>query len=926
MRILQPSWLLLLLPLWVFFRTWKIPARMVRGLRIGSVFCLILALAGVMIPLPEYAGHVVVVVDRSRSMPPNSDEAAREIIRHLQQSRPEGNHLSVVGFGEKTGIEMMGAVGVFPGFQQVVGNDASNLKDALEKSLSLVPQGAPGRILLISDGRWTGEDPYPGGMRAANEAIPLDFRLLYRVAGDDLAILRIDTPETVTPGESFLFIVWVQSPTSQTVTFEWSRDETTLETGTHTIPAGVSRLVFRDRVTEVGNRRYRVTVNGERPDALPENNVGNHILACLGPKKVLALTDTPGSGLVKVLQADGLNVAVCRPDEMSWSIDHLTEYSAVLVENLSADRLGMHGMKLLAGWVKEAAGGLMMTGGKNAYGSGGYFRSPLEPVLPISMELRNEHRKLSMAIVVVLDRSGSMMMRTPEGVTKMEMANAASVQVLDLMSPYDELGVLAVDTSPHTVVELQKPVDKGGLRSKVLTIESQGGGIYVYEALLAAYEMLSKAQAQNRHIILFSDAADSENPGNYQELMDKGAKANITVSVIGLGTPADCDAALLKDIASRGAGRLFFTQDANELPRLFAQDTFMVSKSTFIDEPIGVESTPGMTALLGRSFAYDGTIGGYNLCYLRPEAYVGMIGRDEYKAPIVSAWNVGLGRALCYAGEVDGVFTGDIARWPSVREFFSSLTRWTAGNSDVLGWNTMLTQKIIDGMCVVELHLDPDRSGEPFTRLPIVTNLSGKPGQDLETRHFGMEWTSPDTLAARIPMKGEETMVNSLVLAKDRAQVLPPVCLVYSPEFQPEAPGKGAGFLEKLSRLTRGKERVDPTAIWKDLPPRHRLFDLTPWFLALVIFLLLLEVLERRTGALSRWRFRGREHVREQLRKVEMEEILETPRKPELAIPALKPKEEEMIPVTKSEENVAKRTLMGALQKAQDQARRRTEK
>ena len=54
------------------------------------------------------------------------------------------------------------------------------------------------------------------------------------------------------------------------------------------------------------------------------------------------------------------------------------------------------------------------------------------------------------------------------------------------------------------------------LRDEVLQIESQGGGIYVHTALAVAMDKLLEGQAKTRHIVLFSDASDSEEPGNYK--------------------------------------------------------------------------------------------------------------------------------------------------------------------------------------------------------------------------------------------------------------------------------------------------------------------------------------------------------------------------------------------------------------------------
>src|SRR5262249_48447464 len=158
--------------------------------------------------------------------------------------------------------------------------------------------------------------------------------------------------------------------------------------------------------------------------------------------------------------------------------------------------------------------------------------------------------------------------------------------------------------------------------------------------------MIRRATADTKHIVLFADAADAEEPGRYTQLLEKTRKAGITVSVIGLGSKKDKDAALLEDIAKLGGGRGIDTESPEELPRLFAQDTFVVARNSFLSDPVLMQPTPGLTALAGRSFSLDRAIGGYNLCYLRPEAMLGAISRDEYKAPMVASWQVGSGRVV----------------------------------------------------------------------------------------------------------------------------------------------------------------------------------------------------------------------------------------------------------------------------------------
>jgi hypothetical protein len=101
---------------------------------------------------------------------------------------------------------------------------------------------------------------------------------------------------------------------------------------------------------------------------------------------------------------------------------------------------------LVARFSAKSGGGLMMTGGKDSYGPGGYFKSPLEPVMPVSMELRQEHRKLSVAIVVALDRSGSMAIPGPDGRPKIQLADLATAEVINMLGPTDQFGCIAIDT------------------------------------------------------------------------------------------------------------------------------------------------------------------------------------------------------------------------------------------------------------------------------------------------------------------------------------------------------------------------------------------------------------------------------------------------------------------------------------------------
>jgi Mg-chelatase subunit ChlD len=943
----QPVWLLLLIPLAAAWFAWPLPNRGLKILRAVIFLLVVLALAQLAIKLPDRAGTVVVVADRSDSMPQNSDKDEKEIIGLLHKAMGPRDQLGVVAFGQDAVVEQSPQRAEFGGFTAQVGADHSSLNDAIESALSLIPPDGGGRILVLSDGKWTGKDPAAAAARAAGRGVAVDFRLIARPQINDLAIQSFLTPQSVLPGQAFVLSAWVQSPNDQEIQYQLKRgDGEIISSGKKQISAGLTRLMFRDRAGKDGGvNEYTLTIQGPKDDPIPENNTARALVGVEGAKPLLIVSSAgENSGLVKLLRGGLMDVAGKTPQQCNWSLESLSQFSSVILENVPAGQVGMSGMETLASWVEETGSGLAMTGGQKSYGPGGYFKSPLERVMPISMEMRREHRKLSVAVVVALDRSGSMSMPAGGGRIKMDLADLGTVSVLDLLSDMDEIGVFAVDTVPHEIVPLDTVDKNRSYRGKILSIGSEGGGIYIYEALVASANMIQGAKAQTKHIILFSDAADAEQSMHYEEIVGKLADAGVTVSVVGLGTEHDCDAAMLKDLARRGGGECYFSNDPDEIPRIFAQDTFTIARSTFIDQPTAFSFTAGYSLLGSQPVSAPPSLGGYNLCYIRPQANLAAVTGDEYKAPVVASWNAGNGRVLCYLGEADGKFSGDFAKWNQAGEFYSTLARWVAGKHQPLPDDMLLTQEIRDGVCFVQLHLDPERKADPFAALPRVRELHGVPGAAPAKSTVPLQWKNADLLEAAIPMGGRETVLNTVEISGQPPVTLPAACLPYSPEFAPDQPGRGAATLAQIAATTGGQDRVEIPKMWGELPVKSRYMELAPWLLVCGTILFLLEVLERRTGWVTR--FIGRKPFATPAAAEEAEEISQPKAVKKPAMPWLvrKParttatptagKKETAMPVAAAraepkpapEKPASAESAIDALRKARERAQRRTDK
>lgn len=843
-------WLILLIPsLWLVWRFRPMSDRIL-FLRVMLIILVILALAGLKMRLPGREGVIVVVADRSLSMPSETDARVNETMTLLKNQMPAGARLGLVTFAEEARVEMAPARSSFTGFTGEFSRESSRLDEGIKRALSLIPGDLTGRILVISDGLWSGADPRLAAFQAASRNIPVDYRWLTRDLSADLAITSFNVPGMLSPGEAFIANAEVFSPVAQTVQIGLFSSDRQIASYSRQLKAGENPLIFSLVAPPASVVRFRLKVTTSQADPLGENNEARAISEVIGKKPVLVIADNIESAMFKLLQSAGSRVEIIDPLKINWSIEFLAGYSSVVIENVSANRLTMHGMQLLAAWVDQMGGGLVLTGGKNSFGNGGYYQSPLERILPVSLELRSQHRKLALALMVVMDRSGSMAAPAKGDRTKMDLANIAAASSLDLLSPFDEFGLLAVDTEAHVVVPLQRMTEKARWREQILRVESSGGGIYVFEGISRAAEMLLQAEAQTRHIILFADASDSEQPGRYWELLEKATGAGLTLSVIGLGTEADSDANLLRKIAEAGKGRIFFTREPEELPRLFSQDTFVAARSTFIEEPVPIESLAATSRFLNERVAVKSQVGAYNLCYLKPEAFMALRTTDENAAPILAAWQSGLGRVACYTGVTGGKGAGQFVTEPAAASLLSGVCSWVAFDDRQSFGEMTLSQQISNGMWRAEVFLDPERERESFRDTPEIGLIRSMEGGETEGSTLKMQWVSADSLGAETMIRGNEVIAGVIRSGKLQKR-MNPVCQPYCPEFLPSRFRSGLAELKDLAAISGGREVIDLGRVWDSMPAKVQLRDFSGELLFLALLLFLIEVAERRMAVLS---------------------------------------------------------------------------
>ena len=929
-----------------------------RWWRATVLLLIVLAISGPELAYGRGGADVVLVLDRSSSMPETELQRHDEFMRLAAEQRRPGDRLAVVAFGARAAVvQGPQAAGQAKLSEAPVPDSGSELGEALERAAGLIPPGHSARVLVHSDGEFTGLDPRRAGARLAAQGIVLDVLPVTRAELPDAAILDVELPQQLRLGESFIGGIRFISDAAGRRQWRISRGARILAQGSVDLqPLQPITVSFADRPSQPGLATYTVELEGalgfnsahidadvllarlrqlagssvlagiatklggdpqqilnqaekilrtpqgqealnhmadpvqraaaltstrtlveqqagalvanyavslveealsdaSSPinDRLPLNNRARAALRVEGGERVLVVGGDGSDGnIARALRAAG--IAVTTRAEGSLSLADLAACSALVLDEVPADRLGAAGLAAIGRWVENLGGGLVMTGGRRSFGAGGYRKSPVERVLPVTLELRDEHRKLACSIAIAIDVSGSMQAPAGGGKIKLDLAAEGAAAVIELLGPRDHVAVFAVDSAAKTIIPMSRVENRSAMVKQVLGMQPGGGGIYVYEALAAAAVAVLKTGSGTRHIVLFADASDAEQPGDYVSLLADLKAAGVTVSVIGMGTANDSDAELLKDVARLGGGRMNFAEAPEDIPRLFAQETVLIARSAWIDGPAPMAPQSALNLELGNApelAAPWPAADGYNLTYARERATVLALGQGDPIAPVVATWRIGTGRSAAVTLDCDDAKSQAFISWPGYGPLLSGLVRWAAGGDDREAPGR-LTATRAGRSATLRLELDPSRRDEwpasaPTLSLTVDGAVEDATAPILQPIENGV-WE------AVIRLDDQRTTLPAIDLA-GRALLGPALCLPYAPEAEPRfGRTRGADVLSSLARLSGGAVRSDLTQLYALPPSPGEVRPIAPLILALIILLLISEIAVRRWHInLPRW-------------------------------------------------------------------------
>jgi Mg-chelatase subunit ChlD len=372
-------------------------------------------------------------------------------------------------------------------------------------------------------------------------------------------------------------------------------------------------------------------------------------------------------------------------------------------------------MENIEKYVRDLGGGLLVIGGSQSYGAGGYYRTPLERVLPVDMRPPVRLDLPHVAIVFVLDKSGSMG-AGPEGSTKLDLAKAAAIAAADVMNPTDQVGILAFDASWDWTLPF-RAVGKGEwITDKLASVESDGG-TDMYKALVEAYRAIARKEASIKHVLVLSDGLTDKM--DFHSLITRMARDGITVSTVSVGN--DADVQLMADIARDGKGRGYVALDPQTIPQIFTTESLLISRDLLVEKPVKPLIVSATGPLKGISQASLPPLRGYVLTYPKPRSELLMKADTD---PLLVSWRYGLGRVIAFTSDLSG-------RWGKEWLVWSGLPQWTSQLArDAL-------RRSVEGQVRSNFQADGEQ-------VKVVTDIASADGKFLNHLNLRANLTTPN--------------------------------------------------------------------------------------------------------------------------------------------------------------------------------------
>ncbi|WP_432798815.1 glutamine amidotransferase [Poriferisphaera sp. WC338] len=617
---------------------------------------------------------VVFVMDQSQSIGSEAQDNARQFMAKVAAGKPSRDDVGVVTFGGEAVVELAPSK-IFPyeegsvEYALQVRRDGTDLEKALSLAGAMLPGDKPGRIVLISDGVST-QGAYGDQLEElAGKKIPVDVLTVDYDYEKEVLIERLELPraEMVKVGDTYkaVGIVWAAN--------DGEGELTLLENGSVIAQEKVQYQKGKNRfempiyMRQAGYYEYSLSIQtAASEDSILQNNKAVSYLYLQGEGRTLLVVEPGGTQddwvhIKRALEESERDVDVMNAFAFPDDPLALMPYDCVMFVNVGAEHFGEMRMSALKQAVNEYGVGFVMVGGQNSYGPGGYHRTTIEEILPVSMDVTQRKVLPKAALAIIL--------HTCEFADGNTWGVRITKQAIKVLGGQDEVGVLVFDWEggERWLFHLT-PARNYPMLAKQLNGAQIGDMPSFAPTMRMALQGLKKSDASMKHMIIISDGDPSPAP---KALLGQFVANKISVSTVAV-FPHGTTTQEMKRIARVTGGRFYEPSDPNTLPSIFVKEAktlrrSMIQEKTFVPEvsfpsPIldGIDTMPPLH--------------GYTIVTPKPTSTVILdVPAKEDREPLLSTWRYGLGKTSAFTSDLSPRWANDWMEWAQYKAFVHQL-------------------------------------------------------------------------------------------------------------------------------------------------------------------------------------------------------------------------------------------------------------
>jgi uncharacterized membrane protein/Mg-chelatase subunit ChlD len=798
-------------------------------LRTSVLVAIILALAEVQLLKTSNRVTVIYLLDQSESIPQDRRQAmieyvSRDVAEHRRDERRD--RAGVIVFGRNANIEIppfdddVIALGGIESYYQLR-TDATNLEAALKLAKASFPEDSSRRIVVVTDGNENVGDARSIAASLAEDGIGIDVVPIVLDARAEVSVEKVVIPSDIRLGQPIDIHVVLNNHSQVPVPGKLKvvrrigpQEQLVSEEDVELVP-GKTPFRLPEKIEQAAVFTYQADFFPADPadDLMLQNNRASAFTHVRGKGNVLLIENwqEPGSHerLIDTLRRNNIEVTVMSSDRLYSSLAELQSYDCVILGDVprssgsDADSVRSFSdsqLAMLVRNVEQMGCGLIMLGGSNSYGAGGWSNTELEKAMPVDFQIKNSKIRAVGALALMMHAS-----EIAEGnFWQKEVAK----QAITALGPMDYCGLLHWDGSdrwlwgdPQGIIQVDQRRDMMLARLGRMT---PGDMPEFGPSMRKALVSFNRVNASVKMMIVISDGDPSEPPNS---LLNAYVAAGVQVTTVAVGSHGPAGHQTLQRVANVTKGNYYVVRDPRALPRIYQAETRRVARPLIHENEsgIGVQIVGATHEILQGIDAPPPPITGLVMTTVKenPLVEVALLSQepaDERNATLLAAWTYGLGRTAVVTTDAGAKWASSWTNWENYDKFYSQLVRWAMRPVNDTGKFSVATQAKDGKVQVVVTALDQD---DEFLNFLNMSAAAIDP--ELEDFDVKVQQVAPGRYVAEFDAPKDGNYFINIHPGPGHAPLLTGVNVPYSSEFRERE--SNSALINALARVTpRGGE------------------------------------------------------------------------------------------------------------------------